>query len=192
MLRIGDSRDIEVLKFELEKEDVMKFKPLYEAMHMFLIEEGFSHPFTGDEKVEDLYWERWTPSGAKEQHIWWRVKKDINDYIRYFIKIDFQTLNVNKAEVAYKNKKVNAEKIDCIVRVTCYLQWDIKDKFKKSIAWQVRKAFFNRMYNEEIEARKLDLQGLGLKFQRLIKQYFEMTSEGEVPVVFQPPMGYKD
>ncbi|HIH23973.1 TPA: hypothetical protein HA251_02970 [Candidatus Woesearchaeota archaeon] len=191
MLRIGDDRDIAVMNFELEKEDIMKFKPLYEAMHMFLMEEGYSHPLTNDDKVEDLYWERWTPSGAKEQHIWWRVKKDINPYIRYFVAINFQTLNITKAETAWKNKKINAEKIDCIVRVSCVLQWDMKNKFQKSIAWRFRKAFFNRVYQEEIEARKNDLNNFGMKFQRLIKQYFEMTSEGEYPKIHQDPMGYK-
>jgi hypothetical protein len=192
MLRIGDSRDINVLSFELEKDDIMKFKPLYEAMHMFLSEEGFTHPFTGDDKFEDLYWERWTQAPAKEQHFWWRVKKDINDYIRYFLSINIQTLYVTKTEVAYKNKKVSAEKMDIIVRVSCVLQWDINDKFQDSLGWKLRKMFFNHIYRDEIEARKTDLYNFGMKLQRLIKQYFEMTSEGEHPVLFQPPMGYKE
>ena len=192
MRRIGDDRDIEVMVFELEKEDVMKFKPVYEALHVFLKEEGFSHPQTDNDLVEDLYWERWVPSGAKEQHIWWRVSKDINKYIRYFVEINWQTLNVTKAEVAYKNKKVSGERIDCIVRFRIYLQWDYHDLFKNSIGWKIKKTFFNRVYDEEIKAHKRELERFGLRCQRLIKYYFEMAGGEEQPVIFQPPMGYKE
>lgn len=191
MRRIGDERDILVIELELEKEDVMKFKPVYEALHQFLGEEGFSHPQTGDDKIEDLYWERWNQSGAKEQHIWWRVHKNINKYIRYFVTIDWQTLNVTKAEVAYKNKKVSAEKIDCIVRIKCYLQWDYEDRFKESIGWKMKKVFFNKIYEEELKKHRKELERFALKAQRLVKSYFEMAG-GEYPVMFQPAMGYKE
>ena len=155
------------------------------------MEEGFSHPLSDDDKIEDLYWERWTPSGAKEQHMWWRVKKDVNNYIRHFITINFQTLNVTKSEVAYKNKKVNAEKTDLIIRISCVLQWDINNKFESGLG-RFKKVFFNRIYNQELDQRKIDLHNFGLKLQRLIKNYFEMASDEEAPVIFFPPMGYKE
>jgi hypothetical protein len=190
MRRIGDPRDIDVMAFELEKEDVMKFKPIYEALHQFLGEEGFAHPQSKNDQVEDLYWERWVPSGAKEQHIWWRVFKEINPYIRYYAEINWQTLNVTKAEVAYKNKKVSGERIDCIIRVRLFLQWDYHDRFKNSIGWKMKKVFFNRIYNEELQNQKHDLERFGLRMQRLVKYYFEMAGGEDHPVIFQPQMGW--
>jgi hypothetical protein len=191
MRRLGDDRDILVIELEVEKEDVMKFKPVYEALHQYLAEAGFMHPQTNDDKIEDLYWERWVPSGAKEQHIWWRVYKRINPYIRYFVTIDWQTLNVTKAEVAYKNKKVSGEKIDCIVRIKCYLQWDYENKFQESFAWKFKKIFFNKIYEEDLKKQKKELERFALGAQRLVKSYFEMTG-GEFPTMFQPPLGYKE
>jgi hypothetical protein len=192
MRRIGDARDISVIELELEKEDVLKLKPIYEAFHTFLIEEGYEHPVGGDEKIEDLYWERWVPSGAKEQHIWWRVKKDINKYIRYYIQIDWQTLNATKAEVAYKGKKVSGlEKTDVIVRIKCFLQWDMNNLFKDSMVWKFKKAFFNKLYNEEIKKHKQDLERFALKMSDFLKTYFEMTG-ADYPTTFHPKMGYKE
>jgi hypothetical protein len=190
--RFNDSRDMEIMSFELEKEDVMKLKPIYEALHQFLTEEGYGHAIDGGDKVEDLYWERWTPTGAKEQHIWWRLKKDVNPYIRYFIQLNFQSLNVTKAEVAYKNKKMNLEKMDLIIRGALILQWDVDDKFKDSILWKMRKVFFHKLYEEEIQQKKDDFAQFGLRLQRLIKGYFEMATDAQHPKIFQPPMGYKE
>lgn len=190
--RMGDPRDIKVLDYELEKEDVLKLKPIYEAFHTFLIEEGYEHPVGNDEKIEDLYWERWVPSGAKEQHIWWRVKKDINDYVRYYFQIDWQTLNATKAEVAYKGRKVGGlEKTDVIIRVKAYLQWDYKDKFQKSMVWKFKKAFFNKMYNEEIKKHKQEIERFAERMSKFLKTYFEMST-GDYPTTFYPVMGYKE
>lgn len=194
MRRMGDPRDYLVTEFELEKEDVMKLKPIYEALHQFLAEEGFTHPHTKNMEIEDLFWERWVPSGAKEQHIWWRVFKnpDQSKYIRYFIEINWQTLNVTKAEVAYKNKKVSAERTDCIIRFKLILQWDYDDLFEKSIGGKMKKMFFSKIYAEEVQKHKEEMLRLGNKLSRLVKYYFEMAGGEEQPVIFQPPMGYKE
>jgi hypothetical protein len=187
-----ETRDIQMFSFELEKEDVMRFKPIYEAIHQFLMEEGYTHAKTGDDLVEDLYWERWVPSGAKEQHIWWRVAKEFTPYLRHFLIINFQTLNVTKAEVAYKNKKVSGEKTDVTIRAFGYIQWDYNDKFKNSFAWQMRRVFFSKMYSAEYTQKKGDILRFQDKFVRLIKGYFEMVSESPTPIIPQPPMGYKE
>ena len=192
MLRIGDDRDIQVAQFEIEREDVLKFKPLYEALHDQLYELGFTHPHSNDDKFEDLYWERWTPAGAKEQHIWWRMRKDINPYIRYFIELNYQTLNATKTEVPYKNKKATVEKIDLILRLRAFLQWDIEDRFENSVAGRLKKLFFNRLYVDEIEQHKIDLLQLVEKIRGLIKGFVEQTHETPVDPNFQPVMGYKE
>ncbi len=193
MLRVGDVRDIEVARFELEREDVMKFKPLYEALHDYLFENGFVHPLTEDDKYEDLYWERWTPSGAKEQHIWWRfIKKTNSPYVRYFIELNFQSLNVTKAEVAYKGRKVGAEKNDLIFRGRAFLQWDIDNKLQNSIFEAIKKVFFNRLYVEEIDQHKVELSLIAGRLQTMIKGYFEQTHDVAPAPNFQPVMGYKE
>jgi hypothetical protein len=192
MRRFDDPRDLPLESLELEKEDVMKFKPIYEAIHMFMMEDGFRHPVSNDDKVEELYWERWIPSGAKEQHIWWRWAKKASPYLRYYVEINFQTLNVSKAEVAYRNRKISGEKIDLIIRIRPVLQWDYDNKLRDSIIEQFKKTFFAKIYNEEIRQRRAELQDTMERLQRLIRGYFEMVSEQPAPMIHQPPMGYKE
>jgi hypothetical protein len=199
MLRVGDERDLLVSKFELEKEDVMKFKGLYEAVALFLQEEGYGHAKTtslagpGDINWEDLFWERWSPSGAKEQNAWWRVAKyDSNPYIRYFVSISFQMLNVTKAEVAYKNKKVNAERPDLIIRCECWMQWDYDDKFKNSMFGSFTKQFRKYFYHEEWEQKRKDFERFSWRMQRLMRTFLEMAVDQEAPVGLFPPLGYKE
>ncbi len=191
MLRIGDPRDIQVASFEIEREDNLKFKPIYEALHDFLYELGFKHPHSKDDKFEDLYWERWVPSGAKEQHIWWRMRRDINPYIRYFIELNYQTLNVTKNEVAYKNKKVNLEKNDLILRLRAFVQWDVEDRFE-TLGGKIKKVFFHRVYMDELEQHKVELQRTVQRIQGLIKGFAEQSHDLPVEPNFQPAMGYKD
>lgn len=192
MLRFGDDRDIKVFEGEVERESVIKFKPIYEALHQFLIESGYTHPHSGNEQVEDLYWERWTPSGAKEQHIWWRVASTPSPYIRYFIQIDWQTLNITKTEIAYKGKKVAAEKNDLIIRVKAWVQFDIDDRFKDSILWRIKKVFFNRIYVQELEHHKLQLHNFVTEMMRMLKSILQMQHDESTPIRFEPPMGFKD
>jgi hypothetical protein len=187
--RIGDPRDILVASLELEREDVMKLKPIIETIYWFFIEEGYSHPQSGDDRIEDLYWERWTPSGAKEQHIWWRLQKRVNKYIRYYFEVNFQTLNVTKAEIAYNEKKVSGEKIDLIIRVKCWLQWDYNNLFEESWVMRMKKTFFNKMYKEEIEQKKSDLESFAAKLDRAIKGWMDM--DHTQPPTFFPRMGYQ-
>ena len=193
MLRIGDNRDVKVFEFEVEREGVMKFKPIYEALHAYLIERGWSHPQSGDEKIEDLYWERWMPQGHKEQHIWWRAKKDINKYIRYFIALNYQTLLVSPADVQHKGKKMKkVEFHDTIIRVQMWLQFDINDLFKNSFAWKFKKVFFSKIYSDEIDEHTSELHEKGLSLQRTIKHLLEMQADKEASRLFEPPMGYKE
>lgn len=192
MRRVGDDRDITVASFEIEREDILKFKPLYEALHDLLLELGFTHPHSDDDKYEDLYWERWVPSGAKEQHIWWRMKKDINPYIRYYIELNYQTLNITKTEIAYKNKKMALEKNDLILRLTAILQWDINNRFENSVGGKMKKMFFNKVYRDEMEQHKIELQKVVNRIQGLIKGFVEQTHDTDSAPDFQPIMGYKD
>lgn len=193
-LRLGKNRDLDIKVFEgeIERESLLKFKPIYEAMFLFLTENGFEHPLARNDQIEDFYWERWTQSGAKEQHIWWRVKKDVQPYIRYFYQIDWQTLNVTKSEGAYKGKKISGEKIDLIIRIKAWVQFDYEGKFDNSIIWQFKKAFFGKMYKKELDHHKLALYDFTQDMIRMLKSIMEMTHDEGYRAQFEPKMGYKE
>jgi hypothetical protein len=188
--RFGDPRDIKVNEWLLENETIQILKPTYRAVHDFLRERGWAHPLSGDEVCEDLYWERWNHVGQKEQWIWWRWKLDINDYIRYLVVLDWQTLYVTEAETVYKGKKVKAESINLKLYAKFYLQFDIFDRFKNSIGWKLKKMFFNRMYIQEINQQKEEIMDFSLKLKLLTKGLMTLEREGEWPASQYGPLGY--
>lgn len=192
-LRLGDPRDVKIMEFEVEREGIIKFKPIYEALFNFFFEKGFRHPQDGGDKIEDLYWERWMPQGHKEQHIWWRLRKQINPYIHYYVQFDYQTLLVSPAETQHQGKKVKkVEFTDLICRVKIYLQFDLDNKFQKSLAWKLKKTFFNKIYKDEIDQHKSELYNFGMELNRLLKHLLEMQADKPQPEQFEPKMGYKE
>lgn len=193
--RVGDDRDLLITQWKLENETEQIFKPIYRGIYDYLNENGWTHPLTDENLFEDLYWERWNPhDGMKEQWIWWRFKSDVNEYIRYLVLFEWQTLFVVPRDFTYKGKKPRGlkERINLILHAKFYLQFDINDKFKNSLAWKFKKAFFNRMYQQELEQHKEEVNTFALKLQRICKSYLALEKDEEWPVTQYGPLGYGD
>lgn len=194
-LRPGDSRDIKVMQFELEKDNPTKIKELYAALHGQFSEDGWKDPESGDNNWESLYWERILENGFKEHHVWWRlVKQPIpgNNYFRWACKIDFQSLLVRDGEIAYKGKKKKVQMADLIIRVWFFLQLDPDDMFKDSILKTLQYSLKKELYKDEIDSQMGALSEYGNKIQRWLKTFQDMEVEGERETHFHPEGGYKD
>ncbi len=193
--RSGDSRDIKVMYFELEKDSPTKVKELYTALYGELSADGWKDPESGDANWESLYWERILDNGFKEHHVWWRlVKQPIakNDYFRWACKIDFQSLLVRDGEIAYKGKKKKVQMADLIIRVWFFLQIDPNDMFKDSFLKTLQHHMKRELYKDEIDSQMGALTDYGNKIQRWLKSFQDMELDGESPTHFHPEGGYKD
>jgi hypothetical protein len=199
MLRPGDERDLPVAKFEVENEEVFHMKNLYKRVHEWLVDEGFVSTDVGDDKIEIMYWERFKPDGISfEHHIWWRAVNTPknNSYYRYFLKINYQTLNMKKTEVMSRGQKFNTYKGDVIFRIESWLQLDYKDEWgKKGFTklfnnWLI-KWFSKRLYKEEIDNYKQDLYRLSYRLNSAIKQYLmlKMVDDYNWGKPFHPERG---
>jgi len=194
-LRPGDDRDIFVCTFEIEKDHFMMIKPLYEALHHNLTDDGWKDPVSSDDKFESLYWERVRENGMKEHHMWWRIVKEPphgSDFVRYAIKVDFQTIAVTAAEIPYKGKKAKVDRADLIIRFWFWVQWDWKDKFKKSIVKSLQQTFKKQLYKDEMDQHWGDLNNYAQELRTFCKDYLDMEEAGERPRQFHPEGGYKD
>jgi hypothetical protein len=181
MLRPGNENDIQVCKYEIEHEDVFHLKALYKRIYDYMVEEGWLAADSDgkDANYETLYWERKSQSEATEHHIWWRAFRvpEKNSYYRYFLKLDFQTLNVRKIEVMHKGHKYSTNKADVIIRVEAYLQLDYDNKWTKSGFMKgVHSHFKKRIYHEDIELYKTDLYTATYRINTLIKQYLQLKN----------------
>lgn len=191
-LRPGDERDILATRFEIEHEEVFHLKNLYKLMYEWLVDEGFVSVDTGDDKMESLYIDHTYPNGDKEHQIWWRavqVPKD-NNYYRYFLKIDWQTLYMKKIEIMHKGQKFTTNKGDVILRIEGWLQLDYQDKWKKNPLLRIFDEWFRRrFYLEKVKSYRHDLYLTTFRLHQTIKQYLELKAPVDWGRPFHPVRG---
>jgi hypothetical protein len=192
-LRPGDKeREIQAAKFEIEHEDVYHLKNMYKRVYEWLIDEGWTAAEGDDTNFESLYWERTKQNESQEHHIWWRAfrKPADNAYYTYFLKIDFQTLNMRKTEIMHKGQKFGTNKGDLIIRVESYLQLDVGDNWSKSfITRPFERWFRERFYRDKILSYKRDLYLTTYRLHSTIKQYLQFKMGVDWGRSFHPERG---
>jgi hypothetical protein len=189
------SKDILVAKVMVENEETFHMKNLYKLIHDWLDEEGFRDIYgergtSGNPEV--FYLERILGTGAKEHRIRWRCVKDPtnSDYYRYFIKIDFTTINMKSIEIMHQGYKMKTDRGDCIIDIEAWLQLDYKGEWvTHPILKKVDKLFRNRIYKEQIETHKVNLYKTVYRLQNTIKQYLKLKTLYEMPKPFHPEKG---
>jgi hypothetical protein len=172
----NEELDIPACKFEIEYEDVFHLKNLYKRIYEWLVDEGWKAADGNDENYESLYWERIKQNETQEHHIWWRAYRipEDNSYYRYFLKIDFQTLNMKKIEVMHRGQKFGTHRGDVIIRVQAYLQLDYNGTWEKGgLMKSLHPWFRNRIYFKEREDYKRDLYRIAYRLHTMIKQYLQ-------------------
>jgi len=193
ILRVGDGRDILVAKYEIEKEDVFHVKNLYEWMHEWLVEQGWSDTDpVGGENFEHYYSERVHQSGMREHRIWWRVKKipGNNQYFRYVMLINFRNLAAKKVEIVHQGKKVGTWRGDLTLEVEAWLQLDYQDKWRNHwLLGRLENLYRTRIYKDRIEQHKENLWREAYTLAAWIKQFLKMKTPFEQPKEFHPVGG---
>jgi hypothetical protein len=199
--QIDEGYDILVDYVELENEDTFHMKNLYKLIHDWLIEEGFRAMYSDPDKFyndpddsnpEIFYLERILGSGVKEHRIWWRCLRypGNSSYFRYFLKIDFMTLNMKSIEVMHQGHKMKTDRGDCVIKIWAYLQLDYNKKFRNNnLLMKFDKMFRNRIYKAQIESYKVDLYKTTYRLQNVIKQYLKLKTLYEMPKPFHPEKG---
>ncbi|MBN2052485.1 hypothetical protein JW756_03200 [Candidatus Woesearchaeota archaeon] len=191
-LRPGDPRDILATKFEIENEEVFHLKNLYKLVHEWLVDEGFESADGDADKFETLYLDRMKESGEKEHHIWWRTVQTPrgNNYYRYFLKIDWQTLYMKKIEIMHKGQKFSTNKGDVILRVEAWLQLDYDDKWKDSKFLSFFERWFReRFYLDKIKSYRQDLYLTAFRLHTVVKQYLQLKAPVDWGKPFHPVKG---
>ena len=187
-------KDVLVAKFTVDNEETFHMKNLYKLIHDWLDNEGFKDIYGDRDNPEIFYLERISATGSKEHRIRWRCVKDPTDskYYRYFMKIDFTTVNMKSIEVMHQGYKMKTDRGDCIMEIEAWLQLDYKDDWKKTPFLNnkiVENLFRNRIYKEQIETHKVNLYKAAYRLQNTIKQYLKLRTLYEMPKPFHPEKG---
>lgn len=187
-----EEHNIQVAYVNIENEETFHMKNLYKLIHDWLSEEGFLDIYGEDVNPEVFYLERILGSGAKEHRIWWRCLRNPRDsnYYRYFLKIDFMTLNMKSIEVMHQGHKMKTDRGDVIIQIWAYLQLDYKQEWRKHKYLKSVDSFFRkRLYKAQVESYKIDLYKTVYRLQNTIKQYLKLKTVYEMPKPFHPEKG---
>jgi hypothetical protein len=190
-------RDIKVASITVQNEDTFHLKNMYKLIHDWLDEEGFKDIYgsRGEDAVPEIfYFERTMPNGGKEHRIRWRciMNPKNSAYYRYFLKIDFLTINMRSIEVMHQGYKMKTDRGDMSIKIEAWLQLDYNDEWKDNSFLKrkfIQNLFRNRIYKEQVESHKVDLYKITYRLQNMIKQYLKLKTLYEMPKPFHPEKG---
>ncbi|MFH1400886.1 MAG: hypothetical protein ABIH41_05165 [Nanoarchaeota archaeon] len=195
--RPADDRDILAAKFEIEVEETLHLKNLYKMIYEWLLEEGYTDGWMDEgTHFESLYFERILPQGSKEHHIWWRCiyyphyPHGKHPYVRYFLKIDYQTLYTVDQEILKFGHKFKTNLTNVILRIEGWVQLDYKSEWKKHwLLSQFDDVFRKRIYFKRAEVFKYDLYNTAYRLNDTIKQYLKLKTPSTKARHFWPEGG---
>lgn len=166
----------EILSFVIDYEDVFNLQNLYEMGRQWFEENEFTSTDTDDGEIETLYHHKVNEGGSVEHRIWWRATRSPdNPYFKYFLKVDFRTINMSTVQVNQGGEQVEANKGDVIISVSAYLLLDANGQWQNSTFGRWFHDYFRkRMYRKRIEDQRLILWQLAKDFQGELKQFLEL------------------
>lgn len=190
---VGDGlKNLKTAEFEVEYEDVMNFKELYKRVYDWTTLWNYKS-IDGNGELESLYMELVDGKGNRNHHIWWRFERKESNFIKYFIKFDFQTLRVSAVEFMHEGKKVKADKGDVIMRVEGWVMFDYKDEWDNHwLLKHVRSWFFKRWYKDRVDFHKKQLWFEVYDLEDMIKQHLMVNTSKKMPNSFQPRKGFME
>lgn len=131
---MGD-RD-KLVEEKLTHDGVFDFKDIYNFVYTFFIDNEYT--------LEEKAYKEKTSGNTKEIEINWIAKKKINDYFRFFIKIDWRVLRMTSIEVMKDGKKVKLNKGTLEIKFAAYLERDYESKWESSSFYK----FLRGVYDE--------------------------------------------
>lgn len=179
-----DKKDYDLLmKYEIELDHVFHLKNLYKGVHDFIVDGGFESADEGE--PEQLYFEIINQAGLVNHYVWWRFVKTQHRYFRAFLKLDWQGILTDKAEVVINGQKRKTNKSDMTIKVEMYLQWDPKREirdhwFLKYFEKYIRKKIYGKL---ESQVRD-DTEGFCEGIRGFIKQFLQLVGRSNEQKLF--------
>jgi len=168
--------------------DVFRLKSLYEMMHEWVLEEGFTdYNEDKSDSFETFYWERRKPgTSGKDYNIWWRLRKkpEGHRWWTYDLNVDFIGLHIEDSEVMHEGKKIKVNKGEIDIFITPTLHLDIDDEWSEGHLFDsFTKPFRLRMLKKDFSFHKTELESTAARFQSAIKDFLDLKqfSDGQEP-----------
>lgn len=162
--------------FRVKYKDVFDFKEFYGALHEWLLHYSWIDIEEGEDRWENLYYERIDRNGNKEIWIQWRpFKKADSGPFNYYLDFNFHALGLSTTEVVKDGIKMKVNKGELELFVDAKIEKSyVKDFEKNAFLKEILDLFNRRVYRQEYEERKKELYQEVYILQNFIKQWFKL------------------
>ena len=124
---------------------------------------------------EKLYKEIVHPGDRKEFKIVWECEKDIDNYTRYLLKVEWELYAVKNVDAVFHGKQTKAQKGEIDFFVSAYLVLDRENKWEQSPFLKLFKSFYERfVYAGQITRNQNELWTEGWELHDELKAFIEL------------------
>jgi len=125
-----------IFKGRVKQTGIFSFKKLYSFLYDWLSEEGY--------KInEDKYSEKIT-GDSKEIEINWEAEKEISDYFKFVIRVDWFILGLKNIKVKKEDKEINMNTGEVEIKFKTILVKDYESKWEDHPVWKFLRGIYDR------------------------------------------------
>jgi len=125
-----------VYQGKVKQSGIFSFKDLYSFLYDWLKEEGY-------DVTEKSYSEKVT-GDSKQIEITWEDTREVSDYFRFLIKVEWQILGMKSVEVQKDDKKIKMDSGSMEVKFKGVLLKDYEDRWENQPFWKFMRGVYDR------------------------------------------------
>ncbi|MBS3079056.1 hypothetical protein J4218_02970 [Candidatus Pacearchaeota archaeon] len=125
-----------VYQGKVKQSGIFSFKDLYAFLYSWLKEEGY-------DIVEKSYSEK-ISGDSKQIEITWEAAKEVSDYFKFQIKVEWQILGMKSVDVQKEDKKIKMDSGSLEVKFKGVLLKDYEDRWENQPFWKFMRGIYDR------------------------------------------------
>jgi hypothetical protein len=125
-----------VFKGKIKQTGIFSFKDLYAFLYDWLKDEGY-------DVFEKSYSEKVT-GDSKQIEITWEATREISDYFKFMMKINWQILGMKSVDVQKDDKKIKMDSGSLEIRFTGVLIKDYEERWENQPFWKFMRAIYEK------------------------------------------------
>lgn len=125
-----------IFKGKIKQTGIFSFKDFYSFIYDWLREENY-------DVFEKRYIEK-VKGDTKDIEITWSAEREISDYFKFIITMDWLILGMKTIEVQKEGKKVKMESAALEIKFRAILVKDYEDRWENQPFWKFMRGFYER------------------------------------------------
>ncbi len=155
---------------KVQDKAIFDFSELYSFCYKWLVDENY-------DVTEGKYQEKVNPNG-KEVEIEWEALKEITDYFRFKISVNWRIIGLKDVEVEKDNAKIKLNKGNLEIKVKAVLEKDYESRWEKNAFFNFLRGIYDKyIIKSRIEHYEEKLFSEADEFLAEIKSFLSLEGE---------------